>query len=314
MSRSSAPPLRLALRTDRILPFGAALALSAVALSVVVHSLLFSGPWLAIFTLLVVALATGWTFRARTPRWDWLGCDAEGQWWLATQAGLKEERRVPIEIAPDSRVSARLVVLVWRGPDAGRAGVLWLPWWRMHPQDFRRLRARLRWPQDMPDKPGLAARLRTAGRKAVGILAAMSTRGVRRMNHPNNLAAVEHLLNDDPDHVYSEDELDAIEAVDPELALRLDRAQTFAMRQAADEPADGPIDESAVRQAVEESRRILMQDGGDIEYVGLDGRTVQVRLKGACVGCPRSTLDLKNVVERLVRSRAPGVERVANTF
>lgn len=134
------------------------------------------------------------------------------------------------------------------------------------------------------------------------------------MNTPRQMAAVEHLLSDDPDHVYTEDELDAIEAVDPELALRLDRAQTFAQREAADVPADGPIDEADVRQAVEEARRILMQDGGDIEYVGLDGRTVQVRLKGACVGCPRSTLDLKNVVERLVRSRAPGVERVANTF
>lgn len=34
---------------------------------------------------------------------------------------------------------------------------------------------------------------------------------------------VSHLLSDDPDHVYSEDELDAIEELDPELALRLDR-------------------------------------------------------------------------------------------
>jgi toxin CptA len=290
------------------------LALSGLALSVVVHTLLFSGPWLAVFTLFVAALAAGWTYRARTPRWDWLGCDAEGQWWLATQAELKEERRVPVEIGPDSRVSARVVVLVWRARETGRSGVLWLPWWRMHREDFRRLRARLRWPEEAPGKPGLGARLQAAGQQAVAILQAVSRRGVQRMSSPKTMAEVEHLLSDDPDHVYSEDELDAIEAVDPELALRLDRAQTFALRQAADEPADGPIDESAVRQAVEEARRILMQDGGDIEYMGLDGRTVQVRLKGACVGCPRSTLDLKNVVERLVRSRAPGVERVANTF
>jgi len=281
---------------------------------VFVHTLLFSGPWLATFTLFLATLAAGWTYRARTPRWDWLGCDAEGRWWLATEAGLREERRVPIEIGPDSRAGARVVVLVWHVPDTGRSGVLWLPWWRMHPEDFRRMRARLRWPAEAPGKPSLGARLQAAGQQAVAILQAVSRRGVQRMNSPKNMAEVEHLLSDDPDHVYSEDELDAIEAVDPELALRLDRAQTFALRQVADEPADGPIDETAVRQAVEEARRILMQDGGDIEYMGLDGRTVQVRLKGACVGCPRSTLDLKNVVERLVRSRAPGVERVANTF
>lgn len=125
---------------------------------------------------------------------------------------------------------------------------------------------------------------------------------------------LEALLSTDPDHVYSEEELDAIEELDPELALRLDRAQTLARREGGAAPAEGPIDEAKVREAVEEARRILMQDGGDIEYVGLSGRTVKVRLKGACVGCPRSTLDLKNVVERLIRSKAPGVADVANVF
>lgn len=314
MSRSSAPPLRLALGSDRVLTALGALGLTGVATAVMVHTLLFSGPWLALLALFGATAAVAWTFRSPAPRWDWLGCDAEGQWWLATRAGLREERRLAIRVGPDTRVGARLVVLVWRSPESGRSGVLWVPWWRMDPEDFRRLRARLRWPVDAPGKPGLGARLQAVHRQAVAILAAVSRHGVRSMNTPRQMAAVEHLLSDDPDHVYTEDELDAIEAVDPELALRLDRAQTFAQREAADVPADGPIDEADVRQAVEEARRILMQDGGDIEYVGLDGRTVQVRLKGACVGCPRSTLDLKNVVERLVRSRAPGVERVANTF
>jgi len=116
--------------------------------------------------------------------------------------------------------------------------------------------------------------------------------------------------------VYTEEELDAIEELDAELALRLDRAQTLAARdQAADrEPPSGPVDPAKVAEAVEEARRILMQDGGDIELVEVDGPTVRVRMKGACVGCPRSVLDLKNVVERLVRSRAPGVHEVVNTF
>lgn len=123
------------------------------------------------------------------------------------------------------------------------------------------------------------------------------------------------LLSDDPDHIYNEAELDAIEALDPALALRIDRVQTQAARAAeSGREATGPIDLDAVRAAIDEARAILLQDGGDIEFVELHERTVRVRLKGACVGCPRATLDLKNVVEKLVRSRVPGVVGVANLF
>ncbi len=131
---------------------------------------------------------------------------------------------------------------------------------------------------------------------------------------PTDQARLEQLLSTDPDHFYTEEELDAIEEIDPEMALRLDRVQTLAQRAQGQAPVEGPIDEQAVKAAVEEARKILMQDGGDIELVDIQGRVVRVRLKGACVGCPRSTLDLKNVVERLVRSRVPGVAEVANTF
>jgi toxin CptA len=314
LSRSSAPPLRIALRTDPVLPPLAVLGRLLVAAALVAYAFLFSG-WLPALLLLALSLlAAAWTLRRAGTRWDWLGCDAEGRWWLATREGLRREQRTAIRVSGDTRVGALIVVLVCEAGDGGRAQVLWLPWWRMDPEDFRRLRVRLRWPPDREDKPGLLTRLQAGAERAIGILRAPPNRGVQRMNMPRDMVAVEHLLSDDPEHVYSEDELDAIEAVDPELALRLDRAQTFAQRRATEAPPEGPIDEAAVRRAVEEARRILMQDGGDIEYVGLDGRTVQVRLKGACVGCPRSMLDLKNVVERLVRSRAPGVERVANTF
>jgi toxin CptA len=125
---------------------------------------------------------------------------------------------------------------------------------------------------------------------------------------------LEALLHPDPGHVYSEAELDAIEEVDTELALRLDRAQTLAAREQEILPTDGPVAFEQVALAVEEARRILMQDGGDIELVNIEDRTVRVRLKGACVGCPRSALDLKQVVERLVRARVPGVAQVVNTF
>ena len=122
------------------------------------------------------------------------------------------------------------------------------------------------------------------------------------------------LLHPDPEHVYTEEELDAIDEVDPEQAYRIARAQILAQREAPVRAAEGPVDPAEVAAAVEEARRILMQDGGDIELVGIEGSVVRVRMKGACVGCPNSVLDLRNVVTRLVRSRAPGVTEVVNTF
>lgn len=36
--------------------------------------------------------------------------------------------------------------------------------------------------------------------------------------------------------------------------------------------------------------------------------------EGNCVGCPRATLDLRNVVERLVKNRFPQITTVNNVF
>ncbi|WP_028491926.1 NifU family protein [Thioalkalivibrio sp. ALE19] len=321
MPRSSAPPLRLRLHPDpglarRILA-GQVLLSTAVVLYALVYGVWWTWPAAGV----LVAAAFGWSRRGRQPHFDWLGCTAHGRWWLATAEGLRQERIHDIEILPDTRVFATRVVLRYRPAGGGRPGTLWLYPGRVDADDLRRSRMRLRWPAPGPAESGEPVRPRDVIARGVAILTALRASGGRIMagdqTRPDNaqvMVDVSHLLKDDPDHVYSEEELDAIEELDPELALRLDRAQTHAAREQADVPADGPIDEDAVREAIEEARRIMMQDGGDIEFVELDGRTVRVRLKGACVGCPRSTLDLKNVVERLVRSRAPGVASVANTF
>ncbi len=57
-----------------------------------------------------------------------------------------------------------------------------------------------------------------------------------------------------------------------------------------------------VKAAIENVRPDLLMDGGDIEFVKMEGKDVTVRLKGACAGCPMSQMTLKNGVERYVRS------------
>ncbi len=58
-------------------------------------------------------------------------------------------------------------------------------------------------------------------------------------------------------------------------------------------------------------RPAVQSDGGDVEFVELtpDG-TVRIRLHGACVGCPSSTMTLKMGIERNLMSHVPQVKRI----
>jgi Fe-S cluster biogenesis protein NfuA len=66
-----------------------------------------------------------------------------------------------------------------------------------------------------------------------------------------------------------------------------------------------------VQAAIEKIRPMLKADGGDVELVNVteDG-TVQVRLQGACHGCPMSQMTLKNGIERIIKQSVPGVKSV----
>ena len=68
--------------------------------------------------------------------------------------------------------------------------------------------------------------------------------------------------------------------------------------------------EDEVKKALNEIRPALQADGGDVEYVGLDGDVVKVKLTGACGGCPMATLTLKNGIEVAVKKMVPGIASV----
>jgi Fe-S cluster biogenesis protein NfuA len=67
-----------------------------------------------------------------------------------------------------------------------------------------------------------------------------------------------------------------------------------------------------VEKALDDIRPALQADGGDIEFVDMIDGVVQVRLQGACAGCPMSQMTLTNGVERHLKNVVPGVERVEN--
>jgi Fe-S cluster biogenesis protein NfuA len=65
-----------------------------------------------------------------------------------------------------------------------------------------------------------------------------------------------------------------------------------------------------IQRAIAEIRPNLQADGGDIELVGVEDGTVKVRLKGACAGCPMSTMTVKWGVENYLRKKIPEVVKV----
>lgn len=71
------------------------------------------------------------------------------------------------------------------------------------------------------------------------------------------------------------------------------------------------IEREEVEKALEKTRSILRNDGGDVELVDVtnDG-VVQVRLKGACGGCPMATMTLKSLIERVLKKELPDVKSV----
>jgi Fe-S cluster biogenesis protein NfuA len=65
-----------------------------------------------------------------------------------------------------------------------------------------------------------------------------------------------------------------------------------------------------VKKAIEEIRPNLQADGGDIELVDVKDGVVMVKLKGACAGCPMSTMTVKWGVENFLKKRVHGINRV----
>jgi Fe-S cluster biogenesis protein NfuA len=68
--------------------------------------------------------------------------------------------------------------------------------------------------------------------------------------------------------------------------------------------------EEQVKRAIEKIRPNLQMDGGDIEFVKLEGTDVHVRLRGACSGCPAASYTLSMGVERVIKKEVPGVGKV----
>ncbi len=65
-----------------------------------------------------------------------------------------------------------------------------------------------------------------------------------------------------------------------------------------------------VEGVLDKIRPSLVRDGGNVELVDVNDGTVQLRLTGACAGCPMSTMTLKIGIERILKQEIPEVKEV----
>ncbi len=56
-----------------------------------------------------------------------------------------------------------------------------------------------------------------------------------------------------------------------------------------------------ITDRLNELRVHLQADGGDLEIVGINGKVVQLKLRGACGGCPHASMTIKSGLERILR-------------
>src|SRR5690606_3064227 len=87
---------------------------------------------------------------------------------------------------------------------------------------------------------------------------------------------------------------------------------------APDDHAEGDSEVEAETKALLDSRirPAVAQDGGDILFDSFDEATgvLNLRMRGACAGCPSSSATLKAGVEQMMRHYVPEVTRVEQTL
>ncbi|MCQ2388126.1 MAG: NifU family protein [Kiritimatiellae bacterium] len=69
--------------------------------------------------------------------------------------------------------------------------------------------------------------------------------------------------------------------------------------------------EEQVLKALDDMRPMLQADGGDLEFVKMEGKKVFLRLTGHCGSCPFALMTLKEGIEKKLQELDPelAVER-----
>lgn len=99
--------------------------------------------------------------------------------------------------------------------------------------------------------------------------------------------------------------MDHFSQADPQLFVTRDE------RAASTAPtSDDPIAQKIIELLEKRIRPAVAMDGGDIQFDRFEDGIVFVHMRGACAGCPSSTVTLKAGIENMLRHYVPEVTEV----
>jgi Fe-S cluster biogenesis protein NfuA len=70
------------------------------------------------------------------------------------------------------------------------------------------------------------------------------------------------------------------------------------------------LNRNDVEAALEDIRKALRVDGGDVQLISIEDGLVKVKLEGSCAGCPFSQMTLKNFIEKELKRSNPSIRGV----
>lgn len=95
------------------------------------------------------------------------------------------------------------------------------------------------------------------------------------------------------------------------IESHLTRGEPVVTQLEAEASASGSADERKIRELLDhEIRPAVAMDGGDITFERYEDGVVYLHMKGACAGCPSSTMTLKMGIEARLREILPEIKEV----
>lgn len=67
-----------------------------------------------------------------------------------------------------------------------------------------------------------------------------------------------------------------------------------------------------IKLIIDKINPYIISDGGNLEFIKYEDKTVYVKLSGACADCGMLDITLKDGIEQLIKNEIPEVENVVN--